>query len=133
MALYIEDDLRIAITADATLSALIPSANLYPSFIRSDARFPCLCLSTVGSSRERTFDDTVAIMRRIQFDAFAVSFPQVKEIEGALCSFLDGFTGFLIPGSTFRVIECVAETILDSWQVDSSVFRTMVTFEITYS
>lgn len=130
---YFEDEIRSAITSDATLSALVPASQVFPCFVRSDVVYPCISITCVGSSRQRNFDDSESIMKRIQIDSFAPTFPAVKALEIGLCNLFDGFRGYLVTGSVFRVIECVAEAILDNWNQDSSVFRVMTTFEFTYT
>jgi hypothetical protein len=129
---YIEDEVRQLLVNTPAVFALVPGNQIYPAFIRSDAVFPCISITCVGSSRTRQLDNTLDIMKRLQIDVFSSSFSVVKNLELIIADLLDGFTGTFVDDS-FRVISCQAETVLDSWGQDSSTFRVMMQFELVYT
>jgi len=129
---YIEDDLRQLLANTPAISAIVPPAQVYPAYIKSDAVYPAISITTVGSTRTRSFENAVIIMKRIQVDCWGPTFVAVKNLETLLTNLLDGFTGYFVSGS-FRVILCEASTVIDSWESNSSVYRVMIQFEISYS
>jgi hypothetical protein len=133
MSSILECDLKEFLAAQSSITALVPAAQIYPAFIRSDAVFPCLSLTTVGQVVERTLGMNKWAMKRIQIDCFAQTFLTCKQLEQAVSTALDGITGLLQSGSGIRVISCYLGACIDNWDSDSSIFRTMLTFEIEFS
>jgi hypothetical protein len=129
----LEVDLAAYLTAQAAITAIVPPAQLYPSFIRSDAAFPCISITTVGRTQEVTLNGTLIVMKRVQIDSFAMTFMTAKLLEAAVDAALNGFVGTLQSGSSIRVMICQSEMCVDNWDSDSSVFRVMQVFEIHFT
>jgi hypothetical protein len=85
----------------------------------------------VSGSVEYGLDGTAVYERRIQFDAWAETYSEVKQIGDALATLLDGYTGTLAYGA--RVIGCTPGVVIDNWQDGSRIFRTTAEYQFSFS
>ena len=129
----LEVDIKEYLASVPAIAAIVPPAQFYGAFIRSDASFPALSITTVGRTAERTLGSNLTTMKRVQIDCFTMTYLTCKTLEQAVETALDGFTGMLQSGSTIRIVSCYSSTVIDNWDNDSSVFRTMLTFEIEHT
>jgi hypothetical protein len=130
---YLEGDLQAYLSGQPSLLALMPASQIYASFVKASANFPCISICAVGQSKERTLSQIIYTTKRIQIDAFTGTYPGTKQIELALNSLLEGFVGQLKANSPIRVITSLGAQTLDSWIEAIDVYRTMTIWEIEYS
>ena len=132
-ASLLEVDLKEFLAAQPAITALVPPSQIYPAFIRSDASFPAISITTVGRTIERSLDNKRIQSKRIQIDCFAVTYQTCKQLEVAVLNALDGFEGLLQAGSAIRVISCYADLLVDNWDENASAFRVMQTFIVDHT
>jgi hypothetical protein len=129
---YIEGDLASYLAGQSSLLALLPAPQIYASFIKASANFPCISICAVGQTKERTLSQIIYATKRIQIDAFTATYPQTKQLEITLNGLLEGFVGQLKTNSPIRVITCLGGATMDSWIEAIDVYRTMTIWDIEY-
>jgi hypothetical protein len=122
----IEAGIHALITSDPTLNGLIAD-RLYPVRIPSGVTYPCASYQVVSASPESVSLDSAATrMKRIQFDCWATTYGECKQIEAALASLLDGYQGTLSDGT--KVLLATPGVVIDRWEEDATVYRVMTEY-----
>ena len=125
----LEQGLTTLLTQNAGLQALIGTC-LYPVMVPEQTTYPCLSYQTVSAASEYALPGSSERWKRLQFDAWAQSYADCKNVVAALDAALDGFTGALPDGTVvfgaFRGVE------LDLSEQYSRTFRTLVEYTFHY-
>jgi hypothetical protein len=125
----IEDGIRSLILSDPTLSGLVK--HIYPVYVPEDAAYPCLSYQVVSGSADFTLDFAGVWTKLIQFDAWARTYDECKQIEAALASLLDGYEGTLSNG--VRVLMSLPGVVIDKWEQDTAIFRVMAEYQFEFT
>lgn len=130
-----EAGLVALLNADATVSSLVGS-RIFPVMI-PEHNMPVnsgdpACLSYFVATQKSTY--TVGLNeyneRRVQFDAWAVTYAACKSIVAAVRNVLDGYVGALSDGA--RIITALRENETDFFESDSRVYRVMFEYRIRF-
>ena len=75
---FLEVDLKEYLASLTAITSIVLPAQIYPAFISSSAVFPAISITTVGQTKERTLGGNLIASKRVQIDAFAVTFMTCK-------------------------------------------------------
>jgi hypothetical protein len=125
----IEAGLVSLISSDATLIGII-GTNIYHVAVPANANYPCLSYQVVSSSSSVALDRTKTQTKRIQFDAWAHTYAQVKQIEQALSAQFTGYSGMLSDGT--QILSAYPGVVIDTWEVESNTYRVTAEFNFIF-
>lgn len=125
----LEDGIVNLIGGYAPLVAAIGS-RLYPVVIPEPPTYPCVSYQVVSATSKLATDGTLVQAKRVQFDAYALTYAQCKQIEAMLATLLNGYIGSM---GTVEVIATNAGVVIDNWEVDSRIYRVTTEYIFTFT
>lgn len=124
----IEAGIVSLLNADSTVSGLI-GPRLFPVLVPEGSMPinagdpPCLSYQVISNTPTYTLALNEFDQKRIQFDAWAVTYASCKSVKQAVRNVLDGYTGTLSDGT--RVLSALRGMEIDFWESDSRVYRVL--------
>jgi hypothetical protein len=133
----IEEGIYLLLTQSTTLMATLGANGVYLNTVPEGAIKPCLCISTVSSTPDETFDGSSAYnIRRYQFTAKAADYPSTKRVQEALRKLLDGYSGVLpaASGQTgVKVFNIIRDIELDSYDDQGNTHNAITDYFIHFA
>jgi len=125
-----EAGLIALIQSDQATVALIAN-RIYPLVLPQNAVLPAATYQVAsGSSPNRTLENALQRIKRLQLDFWGETYSDVKCVEAAIAKTLDGFSGTLSDGT--RILMCLRDVPVDRFETSSRFYRVMNEYEITY-
>lgn len=123
----IQEGIVALIQQDATLASLI-AGRIYAVTMPKNDTLPCICYTDISLVTDPTLVSSGYLRKRIRFDCWAQTYSEVKHVQEALVTLLDGFAGTLPDGTT---TQSLLEMQIDFYEQDSEVFRSLCEFSFT--
>ncbi len=122
-------DIAELLRADPSITALIGS-RVFPLIVPEDGSLPCIVLSRLALRSEYTLDGPAASGKLVmQVDCIAQEYAEAKQIEHAVRTKLDGFTG---QGTTSYIMGIFIDDVQDEAYPETESFVVTVTVEIFF-
>lgn len=127
----IESGLQNLITSSAAFTALA-GPRLYPVLLPDDSPLPAATYQRISTKALYTLDDRVNLTQaRFQFDTWANTYADAKNLMAAINTTIDNFSGSLSDGTQVFGVQLYSST--DLYEQEARIYRVTADYTIQYA